>query len=241
MAALALAMGAHKAASGYEDRQLPRGLSQPILALELAASDAELRLIAGCSNATESLAQCRDAAMLQWQVYLDFPFVFAYTGFLLACGWVAGARWPKLRWIIWAGAIAALVAAALDIRENVAILRALGGSGAAGVRDAGYDKWVWVCGAACLAALAAFAVVSGRGFWSKLISVVVAAQILAGTVVVWGASLVGCDLRLEEGAARMMSGLAILAVLMLLLRYGSALKRLVIDKWGARWHRAVWG
>jgi hypothetical protein len=97
-----------------------------------------------------------------------------------------------------------------------------------------------VCGAAFLAALAAFAVVSGRGFWWKLVAVVIAAQILAGAVVVWEASIGGCDLRLEEGAARTVSGLAILAVLVLLLVYGPALKVFVFDKWGARWHRAVW-
>jgi hypothetical protein len=241
MAALALAMGVHKAASGYEDRELPRGLSHPIFALQLAGSDAEVRLIAGCSNAAERLAQCRDEGTLRWQVYLDFPFVVAYTGFLLACGWLTGALWPKLRWIFWAGAIVALVAAAMDFRENLAMLWALAGSGAAGVRDAGYAKWVWVSGAACFAALAAFAVVSGRGFWWRLISVAVAAQILAGAVVVWSASMSGCDLRLEEGAMRTMSGLAMLALFVLVLVFGAALKRFVIDELGARWHRAVWG
>jgi hypothetical protein len=241
MAALAVAMGVHKAASGYEDRELPRGLSHPIFALQLAGSDAEVRLIAGCSNTTERLAQCRDEATLRWQVYLDFPFVAAYTGFLLACGWVTGALWPKLRWIGCAGAIAAVVAAAMDLRENFAMLRTLAGGGAGGVRDAGYEKWVWVCVAACFAALAAFAVVSGRGFWWRLISVAVAAQILAGAVVVWSASTSGCDLRLEEGAMRTMSGLAMLAVLVLLLVYGWALKLFAFDKWGARWRRAVWG
>ena len=241
MAALAVAMGVHKAVSGYEDRELPRGLSHPIFALQLAGSDAEVRLIAGCSNATERLAQCRDEATLRWQVYLDFPFVAAYTGFLLACGWVTGALWPKLRWIAWAGAIAAVVAAAMDFRENFAMLRTLAGSGAVGVRDAGYDKWVWVCVAACFAALAAFAVVSGRGFWWRLISVAVAAQILAGAVVVWSASMSGCDLRLEEGAMRTMSGLAMLALFVLVLAFGAALKLFAFDEWGARWHRAVWG
>jgi hypothetical protein len=240
IAALAVTMGVHKAASGYEDRELPRGVSHPIFALQLAASDAEVRLIAGCSNATERLAQCRDEATLRWQVYLDFPFVAAYTGFLLACGWLTGALWPKLRWIAWAGVFVAVLAAAMDFRENSAMLRTLAGSGAVGVRDAGYAKWVWVCCAACFAALAAFAVVSGRGFWWRLISVAVAAQILAGAVVVWSASMSGCDLRLEEGAMRTMSGLAMLALFVLVLAFGAALKRLVIDELGARWHRAVW-
>jgi hypothetical protein len=241
MVTLAVAMGIHKAASGYEDRELPRGLSHPILALELAASDAEVRLIAGCSNATERPAHCRDAATLRWQIYLDFPFVFAYAGFLIACGWVTGAVWPKLRWIASAGAVAAVVVAAMDLRENFAMLRALDGGGAGGVRDAGYEKWIWVCVAACFAAMAAFAVVSGRGFWWKLISVAIAAQILAGAVVVWGASMSGCDLRLQEGALRTIFGLAMLALFVLLLAFGAALKRLVIDKCGARWRRAVWG
>jgi hypothetical protein len=241
MAVLAAAIGIHKAASGYEDRELPRGLSHPIFALELAASDPEVRLIAGCSNATEKLAQCRDAAMLRWQIYLDFPFLAAYTGFLIACVWVAGALWPKVRWIAWAGAIAALVAAAMDFRENIAMLGALAGSGAGGVRDAGYDKWIWVCVAACFAAMAAFAVVSGRGFWWRLISIAVAVQIVAGAVVVWEASTSGCDLRLEEGATRTMAGLALLALSVLVLAFGAALKRLVMDRWGARWRRAVWG
>ncbi len=146
-----------------------------------------------------------------------------------------------VRWIAWAGAIAAVVAAAMDFRENFAMLRTLAGSGADGVRDAGYDKWVWVCVAACFAALAAFAVVSGRGFWWRLISVAVAAQILAGAVVVWSASTSGCDLRLEEGAMRTMSGLAMLALLVLVLAFGAALKRFAFDKLGARWRRAVWG
>jgi hypothetical protein len=179
--------------------------------------------------------------MLQWQIYLDFPFVFAYAGFLIACGWVTGAVWPRRRWIVLVGAVVAIVAAAMDFRENFAMLRALDGGGAGGVRDAGYYKWIWVCVAACFAALVAFAVVSGRGFWWKLISVAIAAQILAGAVVVWGASVNGCDLRLEEGATRTMAGLAMLALFVLMLVFGAAFKRLVIDKWGARWHRAVWG
>src|SRR5947209_8154047 len=73
-----LGWGVYMHQSGhFTRRELPNGLSAPVLAMELVRSDADVVQIVGEPNCTN------DRAEMIHQQHLDFVFIAGYTIFLL--------------------------------------------------------------------------------------------------------------------------------------------------------------
>ena len=152
---------------------LPHGVHGPVLAIELARSEDDVRLTVGEPGS-------HDRDVMREAVHIDFAFIVAYWLLLVGMSTLldrgGGARPFRLPAM---AAIAATGAAAADVKENLAILSLLDtvpGGVTATPHDAALVKW-----GLFFLVLALFGVVlTRRGGWLRVLGLLFLASALVG-------------------------------------------------------------
>jgi hypothetical protein len=106
-------------AAQFQHDVLPRGFTSPVLAMEMARSMKEAKMIVGEPGHS-------DRSEMRAQQYMDFVFIAAYwLEFLLISILLTRRRFPFAKGLgVFAG-LCATLAALLDVRENLAISESL--------------------------------------------------------------------------------------------------------------------
>lgn len=156
--------------------QPPRGIRDPMIALEMARDAGEIDAILG-----ESPGPDREAMRLKQ--YIDFAFIVSYVALFAALG-AALARRSRWGWLVVVSGVAMGVP---DVFENLAILRLLPvelGSTTQAMIDAIRQASVikWSCASAAMVVLSLFFVDSRR--WRA--RTVGAVNFAAGALLCWG-------------------------------------------------------
>lgn len=130
-------------AEDFQHESSARGLTSPVLAMEMAQSMEEVKAIVGESGHS-------DRSQMRSQVHMDFFFILAYwLEFLLMSVllWRRSSPWAKYLAVM--AGLGATLAAGLDLRENVGILEVLSVSATPdndplvrAVRFAAMGKWI---------------------------------------------------------------------------------------------------
>ena len=125
--------------------QLPRGLTRPALAIELAKLDEVKGIIGDRDAAGDSPMRI----FLRNGLYADYFFIALY--WLLFAGMSARLAKRSQRWAVWAGVVAAVCAtsaAIFDVVENLSIAALLDSDIQAhlvrNVTSAGFGKWLFI-------------------------------------------------------------------------------------------------
>lgn len=118
---------------------LPDGYRGPVLALELVKSGADITQIVGAESG-------RVAGFLKKHTYKDFGFIVVYLLFFVAVSLLVSQMYTvPARYIAWFAAGCAVLGGILDVVENMAMLRAIGGEAtdtlANSTRYASLGKW----------------------------------------------------------------------------------------------------
>ncbi len=95
----------------------PRGIANPVVALEVARNVDEVDAILG-----EAPSPDREAMRIKQ--YVDFGFIACYAGLYVALS-LLFAKIPWGRWLAVSAAVCGVAAAVFDVLENLAILRIL--------------------------------------------------------------------------------------------------------------------
>jgi hypothetical protein len=118
-----------------------RGISDPVLALQMAHDVSDVDAILGDSPSP-------DREVMRLKQYEDFAFIAGYAALYLMLALLLARRYPRLRLIAILAAIAGLGAAVLDVTENFAILHIVNVPLAAttqamvdAIRHAAIPKW----------------------------------------------------------------------------------------------------
>jgi hypothetical protein len=129
-------------AAEFEHDDLPRGFTSPVLAMELARSMEEVEMIVGEPGHS-------DRSEMREQQYMDFAFIAAYWlefSLISILLWRRNFRFAKALGVF--AGLCATLAALLDVRENLAILKVLSVSPTPendplvlAVRHAAVPKW----------------------------------------------------------------------------------------------------
>jgi hypothetical protein len=93
-----------------------RGIPDPVLALQMAHDVSDVDAILGDSPSP-------DREVMRLKQYEDFAFIAGYAALYLTLALLLARRYPRLRLIAIVAAISGMAAAALDVTENLAILR----------------------------------------------------------------------------------------------------------------------
>jgi hypothetical protein len=156
--------------------QPPRGIRDPMIALQMARDAGEVDAILG-----ESPGPDREAMRLKQ--YIDFAFIVSYVALF---GAMAAALARRSRWG-WLVAVSGVAMGVPDVLENLAILRLLpvdlSNTTQAmidAIRQASVIKWS--CASAAMVVLAGF-YLDARGWRVRMVGVV---NFAAGAVICWG-------------------------------------------------------
>ena len=156
--------------------QPPRGIRDPMIALEMARDVGEVDAILG-----ESPGPDREAMRLKQ--YIDFAFILSYVALFGAMG-AALARRSRWGWVVAAGGLAM---GGPDVLENLAILRLLPVDLASttqamidAIRQASLIKWS--CASMAMVVIALF-FLDGRRWRLRMVGVV---NFAAGALICWG-------------------------------------------------------
>jgi len=156
--------------------QPPRGIRDPMIALEMARDAGEVDAILG-----ESPGPDREAMRLKQ--YIDFAFIVSYVALFGAMG-AALARRSRWGWLV---AVSGVAMGVPDVLENLAILRLLpvdlGNTTQAmidAIRQASVVKWS--CASAAMVVLAII-YMDARWWRMRMVGVV---NFAAGAVICWG-------------------------------------------------------
>lgn len=156
--------------------QPPRGIRDPMIALEMARDAGEVDAILG-----ESPGPDREAMRLKQ--YIDFAFIAGYVALFGAMG-AALARRSRWGWLV---AVSGVAMGAPDVLENLAILRLLPvdlGSTTQAMIDAIRHASVikWSCASVAMVVLALF-YLDARPWRVRMVGVV---NFAAGALTCWG-------------------------------------------------------
>jgi hypothetical protein len=156
--------------------QPPRGIRDPMIALQMARDAGEIDAILG-----ESPGPDREAMRLKQ--YIDFAFIVSYVALFGAMGAALGRR-SRWGWLV---AVSGVAMGVPDVLENLAILRLLpvdlGDTTQAmidAIRQASVIKWS--CASAAMVVLAIFFLDARR--WG--VRMVGAVNFAAGALICWG-------------------------------------------------------
>src|SRR5215210_2743540 len=149
-------------AAEFEHDDLPRGFTSPVLAMQMARSMQEVEMIVGEPGH-------RDRSEMREQQYMDFVFIVAYWlefSLISVLLWRRSFRFAKALGVF--AGLCATLAALLDVRENLSILKVLSTSPTPennplvhAVRHAAVPKWALLFVAMILLSL----VFLGRRDW----------------------------------------------------------------------------
>jgi hypothetical protein len=128
--------------AGFEHDDLPRGFTSPVLAMQMARSMQEVEMIVGEPGHSDR-SEMRD------QQYMDFAFIAAYwLEFSLISVLLGRRSFRFAKALGLCAGLCATLAALLDVRENLAILKVLSASPTPendplvhAVRHAAVPKW----------------------------------------------------------------------------------------------------
>jgi hypothetical protein len=156
--------------------QPPRGIRDPMIALQMARDIGEVDAILG-----ESPGPDREAMRLKQ--YIDFAFIASYVALFAAMG-AALARRSRWGWLV---AVSGVAMGVPDVLENIAILRLLpvdlGNTTQAmidAIRQASVIKWS--CASVAMVVLALF-FLDARRWRGRMVGVL---NIAAGALTCWG-------------------------------------------------------
>ena len=94
------------------------GIPDPVLSLQMAHNLDQVDAVLGD-------APSPDREVMRAKQYEDFAFIACYAALYLVLSILMARAYPRARWIAMLAAIAGMGAAALDVKENFAILRIL--------------------------------------------------------------------------------------------------------------------
>ena len=231
----------------FSGRPLPQGLRSPILSMEVPTCADDIRLTVGCGTGEKRQIACenpldsQDRGSMRLAQYADMAFIPLYIALFVAAGLTQMRISPSI-WG-WLGAVAvvtAIAAAALDYRENFAILATLDridrkqALSASAIANAAWWKWgLLFTSLLCLVPLM-FAK-GARSMTLKVISRALCAYVVVSAL----AGLLACWFRHPTRLESASSAFIALPLLMLLrpfLRDGT-LEGLnwLAGLWGLRW------
>ncbi|HET7341038.1 MAG TPA: hypothetical protein VFL90_06220 [Methylomirabilota bacterium] len=198
-------------------RKLPHGLSQPGLAMQLAASREDVEQIVGlkiwCAGASPAGARpdcLANASTLYAQQWRDVVFIPIYVAFQVLIGalvWRSG----RFRLLAALGIVAVVIAGLADARENVAIIRILGPDPVCTVMPRPWALLKWRLLTLVLAANAALlvrtsATLRGLGRWAAY----AAAALAVATLYFVGMQLLWADDTYLETALPVVAATAVM-------------------------------